>query len=85
MSRGKLGLEETPLVPSNASTPSDGACEVVDLSGKSLKGVPIPTDDQMNASTLILNHNEIPRLENLDNYGNLRKVSASCFLANEWT
>ncbi|CAG0890970.1 unnamed protein product [Darwinula stevensoni] len=77
MSRGRLGLEETLLVPSNASTPSDGGCEVVDLSGKSLKGVPVPTDDQMNASTLILNHNEIPRLENLDNYGNLRKLLIS--------
>lgn len=47
----------------------------VDLSNRGLKKIEKATDEQKDACNLILDENNIPKIENVDSYGNLKKVN----------
>jgi hypothetical protein len=51
--------------------------EYLDLGGKELKKIPVAAPNHYNVTTLSLNHNELQRLENIETYGNLLKVSSA--------
>lgn len=46
----------------------------VDLSNQSVKKIERASEEQKEATSLILDENEIQRLENIDSYTNLKKV-----------
>lgn len=48
----------------------------VDLSKQTLKRIERANNEQKEAVILIANDNEIPKLDNLDSYANLKKVRA---------
>lgn len=58
-----------------AETPAALESATLDLSEKHLKKLPKPTPDESLAATLILDDNELQRLEGIDSFSKVQKVS----------
>ncbi|KAF2904946.1 hypothetical protein ILUMI_01227 [Ignelater luminosus] len=54
----------------------DNTLDTIDLSGKKLKKLNKPTPTEAQATTLILDDNELQRLDNIDSYTKVQKLSA---------